>query len=213
MNLDDNQIRQFVTPHVAYGAGRRRYIDAEDIAWVMARKRQGLSDQSIATMGGMCLSDVQRIRSEHMDMPLVSMARPAYDPTARPAVRYERRFTLQEAPAPASITLHARFSGAPARFGYAVSLIRPQLRSWRSIVGEIAMKHGLKLGDLVGPSRSLKIAHPRQEAMWALKQENRWSLPRIGQLLGGRDHTTVLHGIRRHEERASEAKTSLKVAA
>lgn len=49
--------------------------------------------------------------------------------------------------------------------------------------------------------------------MWALKQEGRWSLPQIGRLLGNRDHTTIIHGVRQHEKRLREAANPLKVAA
>ncbi|MER3457749.1 MAG: chromosomal replication initiator protein DnaA, partial [Chloroflexota bacterium] len=45
-----------------------------------------------------------------------------------------------------------------------------------------------------GRSRNAEIALPRQIAMFLLREEIGISLPQIGEVLGGRDHTTVLHG-------------------
>lgn len=65
----------------------------------------------------------------------------------------------------------------------------------------LARRHGLTKEDLIGHDRSRRYAWPRQEAMAMLRDRWGLSLPRIGQILGGRDHTTILYGIRRHKER------------
>lgn len=65
---------------------------------------------------------------------------------------------------------------------------------------------GLKQADLISASRARAIARPRQAAMWLVKQLTTRSLPDIGRRFGGRDHTTVLHAVRRIEElRLSDA--------
>lgn len=79
---------------------------------------------------------------------------------------------------------------------------------WRKIIAECAREAGLKVEDLTGPRRTFAIAVPRQKAMWRLQSELGWSLPRIGRHLGGRDHTTVLHGVRRHAQRIAEAQAA-----
>lgn len=48
---------------------------------------------------------------------------------------------------------------------------------------------------LLGRDRSQKVVEPRQAAMYILRRATDTSLPRIGEILGGRDHTTVLYGI------------------
>ena len=48
--------------------------------------------------------------------------------------------------------------------------------------------------DLRGPRRDARVVRPRQIAMYLLRDDARLTLPEIGRLLGGRDHTTVLHG-------------------
>jgi chromosomal replication initiator protein len=87
------------------------------------------------------------------------------------------------------------------------SLLRPHLRGGaerRVTVDDIqkaASEHfGLKQADLISERRTRSVARPRQAAMWLAKQLTTRSLPDIGRRFGGRDHTTVLHAVRRIEE-------------
>ncbi|GAB4572599.1 MAG: chromosomal replication initiator protein DnaA [Anaerolineae bacterium] len=57
-----------------------------------------------------------------------------------------------------------------------------------------AAYHNLTVDDLTGPRRTKKIALARQQAMYLAREATEASLPQIGQALGGRDHTTVMHG-------------------
>ena len=59
---------------------------------------------------------------------------------------------------------------------------------------------GLKQADLLSPRRTRQVARPRQVGMYLAKQLTTRSYPDIGRRFGGRDHTTVLHGVRRIEE-------------
>jgi hypothetical protein len=65
------------------------------------------------------------------------------------------------------------------------------------VLVEVAVRRGVTVGDMVGPSRTLKINHARQEAMWMMRCDN-ISLKNIGWLLGHRDHSTIHHGIEQH---------------
>ena len=56
------------------------------------------------------------------------------------------------------------------------------------------------MSDLIGPKRVRSYARPRQVAMYLAKSLTARSLPEIGRRFGGRDHTTVIHGVRRIEE-------------
>ncbi len=60
--------------------------------------------------------------------------------------------------------------------------------------------YNIRLSDMVGPKRLRSFARPRQVAMYLAKQLTSRSLPEIGRRFGGRDHTTVMHGVRRIEE-------------
>jgi len=72
-----------------------------------------------------------------------------------------------------------------------------------AIIAQVAEKHGLTYREMLARRRARKIAWARQEAMWRCARETTESLPNIGRALGGYDHTTVLYGVRRHEERMS----------
>ena len=74
-------------------------------------------------------------------------------------------------------------------------------------IQKAAAEHfGLKQADLISACRTRAIARPRQAAMWLAKQLTTRSLPDIGRRFGGRDHTTVLHAVRRIDElRATDA--------
>lgn len=57
----------------------------------------------------------------------------------------------------------------------------------------------LTVDELLGKSRAAKVAHPRQLAMYLARMHTKASLPAIGQAFGGRNHTTVLHAIKKVE--------------
>ena len=65
---------------------------------------------------------------------------------------------------------------------------------------KVAEHYNVRLSDLIGPKRLRIIARPRQVAMYLSKQLTPRSLPEIGRRFGGRDHTTIMHGVRRIEE-------------
>ncbi|TCO73541.1 chromosomal replication initiator protein DnaA [Rhodovulum euryhalinum] len=65
---------------------------------------------------------------------------------------------------------------------------------------KVSEHYNMRLADMVGPKRHRTIARPRQIAMWLSKQLTQRSLPEIGRRFGGRDHTTVMHAVKRIEE-------------
>jgi chromosomal replication initiator protein len=64
----------------------------------------------------------------------------------------------------------------------------------QAIIACTAKFFGLSLDDIKGKSRDKAVVVPRQIAMYLVREETSASLEQIGQLLGGRDHTTVMHG-------------------
>ena len=70
----------------------------------------------------------------------------------------------------------------------------------RQVIDFVAERHGLTFQQMTGQQRIISIARPRQIAMYVMREVcPHLSLPAIGRLLGGRDHTTILHGIQRIE--------------
>jgi chromosomal replication initiator protein len=65
----------------------------------------------------------------------------------------------------------------------------------------VAERFGLTREELLSPSRSARIAWPRQLAMYLAREHTSESLPAIGRRFGGRDHSTVLHAWKRAGQR------------
>jgi len=65
---------------------------------------------------------------------------------------------------------------------------------------KVSEHYNIRFSDLIGPRRMRNMARPRQIAMYLAKQLTSRSLPEIGRRFGGRDHTTVMHGVRKIEE-------------
>jgi len=66
-----------------------------------------------------------------------------------------------------------------------------------SIQSGVARFFGVKVNDLKGPRRHKQIVVPRQIAMYLARKHTDLSLPEIGKRFGNRDHTTVLHAVRK----------------
>ncbi len=81
----------------------------------------------------------------------------------------------------------------------ALSRLLPQRRELTpvQIMEEVALHFDLEVAALKGHSRRRVVARPRQVAMYLIREETSASLPQIGDLLGGRDHSTILYGYER----------------
>ena len=64
----------------------------------------------------------------------------------------------------------------------------------------VAAHFDIKISDMHSARRSRMVARPRQIAMYLAKQLTTKSLPEIGRRFGGKDHTTVMHAVKRIEE-------------
>lgn len=65
----------------------------------------------------------------------------------------------------------------------------------------VAKAHGLTFRELISRRRYRELVHARWHAMWEIKNATPMSSPEIARLLGNLDHTTVLYGIKRHQQR------------
>ncbi|NCX22217.1 MAG: chromosomal replication initiator protein DnaA, partial [Betaproteobacteria bacterium] len=94
-----------------------------------------------------------------------------------------------------------------------LDLNRPAI-SVENIQKTVSDYYKLKVADMYSKRRPAHIALARQVAMYLAKELTQKSLPEIGELFGGRDHTTVLHAVRRITERRqheAELNHALKV--
>ncbi len=69
---------------------------------------------------------------------------------------------------------------------------------------KVAEHYNLRMTDMHSARRARNVARPRQVAMYLAKQLTARSLPEIGRKFGGRDHTTVMHAVRKVEELIEE---------
>ena len=74
---------------------------------------------------------------------------------------------------------------------------------WSRIIAQVVRKHGLRASDILEPSRYQRVVMARNEAFYRMRTEilvggAPMSFPAIGRRFGGMDHTTVLHGFRKH---------------
>lgn len=72
-----------------------------------------------------------------------------------------------------------------------------------TIKKRVAQHFDISLEDLIGSRRHISVARPRQIAMYFCKKFTKRSYPDIAARMGGRDHTTVMHAVKRIEELAS----------
>jgi chromosomal replication initiator protein len=61
------------------------------------------------------------------------------------------------------------------------------------VMNQVAGAFGISVQNLIGPDRRQEVVLPRQIAMYLLREEANYSLPKIGEAMGGRDHTTVMY--------------------
>ena len=71
---------------------------------------------------------------------------------------------------------------------------KPVIADHKQVLSIICSFFDVSLKDLTGPKRQKELVLPRHIAMYLLSEELRLTVEKIGQVLGGRDHTTVMHG-------------------
>lgn len=85
------------------------------------------------------------------------------------------------------------------------SLMDVPLTSAQRIIRQVCEKHGFTRGELFSARRNRPLVAARHEAMYRLSKETSMSFPAIGRRMGGKDHSSVIHGVRQHERRLQEA--------
>ena len=108
------------------------------------------------------------------------------------------------------VVAYASFVGRPISLEMAQDVLRDLLRASErrvtidEIQRRVAEYFNVKMGDMLSARRARSVARPRQIAMYLSKQLTTRSLPEIGRKFGGRDHTTVIHAVRKIEQLREE---------
>ena len=145
------------------------------------------------------------------DMPVHEYASEAEIRASVEAVRSRLRQPALSAPKPISRQFRVEFpSGKRPAPRDVIDVAAPPpvdvpMTNAQRIMREVCMKHRVTKAELVGPQRSVGLVAARHEAMYRMKKETTMSLPAIGRKLGDRDHTTILHGVRKYEAKLRAA--------
>ena len=110
-----------------------------------------------------------------------------------------RRATPKPAPAKPPRDVIQVSSSAPVVPVAVAAIVELPARAptWRRILYEVAQKHGITPRDILGSSRYKPVVLARREVIWRMRQELKFSFPRIAMYLG-RDHTTILYNHAQH---------------
>ena len=104
------------------------------------------------------------------------------------------------------VVAYADLVGRPVTLEMARDVLQDLLRAndrkvtIDEIQRQVAEYYNLRLAELLSARRARNIARPRQVAMYLSKQHTSRSLPEIGRKFGGRDHTTVMHAVRKVDD-------------
>ena len=104
------------------------------------------------------------------------------------------------------LVAHVQLVGGQITLETAQDLLQDLLRahdcrlSMEEIQKRVAEHFKIRISDMSSARRARAVARPRQVAMYLSKQLTSRSLPEIGRAFGGRDHTTVMHAVRKVEE-------------
>ena len=104
------------------------------------------------------------------------------------------------------LVAHAQLVGGALTLDTTQDLLQDLLRAhdrrltMEEIQKRVAEHFKIRVSDMSSSRRSRAVARPRQVAMYLSKQLTSRSLPEIGRAFGGRDHTTVMHAVRKIEE-------------
>lgn len=104
------------------------------------------------------------------------------------------------------VVAHATLVGRPITLEGTQEVLHDLLRAndrritIEDIQKQVAAHYNIKVSDMHSARRSRSVARPRQVAMFLAKKLTSKSLPEIGRKFGGKDHTTVMHAVKRVEE-------------
>ena len=204
---DATQEEFFHTVNEIMGAGKRLVISADRCP----QSLEGVEARIISRLGVGLVADIKApdlalrrsiLGRKLADMPDVRVPEDVLDLLA---TRIHANIRELEG-ALNRIVAYAQLTGDSVNLDFAVATLGDMLRGAqrRVTIDEIqklvSQHFELKPLDLVSARRSRVVARPRQIAMYLAKRLTTRSLPEIGRKFGGRDHSTVIHAVRKIEE-------------
>lgn len=184
-------------------ATARRGVDAR---YIRQKRAEGFSIDSVARMSGVSAEDVRSIAPFAVVRPTVVVPGRVYkipaDPIAVIAREAERLNDVALRRAVGLLAGMVSERGGVAEADAVLENIgaanRRSAKPVQVIVAEVAEAYGCTSAEVFGRSRNRAISAARHAAYYEVKTQRPWlSLPQVGRIFG-RDHTTILYGIRKH---------------
>ena len=203
---DATQEEFFHTLNEVMGAGKRVVITADRCPQAL----DGVEPRIVSRLGGGLVADIkapqQPLRRAILDRKCAGLGIAVPD-DVRDLLAARIHANIRELEGALNrVAAYAQLTGEAIDLDFAVATLGDTLRGAQRLVtiDEIQKRVGqhfdLKPLDMVSARRARAVARPRQIAMYLAKRLTTRSLPEIGRKFGGRDHSTVIHAVKRIEE-------------
>ena len=204
---DATQEEFFHTVNEIIGAGRRLVISADRCPQAL----DGVEARIVGRLGMGLVADIKApdlaLRRAILDRKLVDMPEAIVPADVLDLLAARIHANIRELEGALNrVVAYAQLTGETIDLDFAVATLGDVLRGAqrRVTIDEIqklvSAHFELKPLDLISARRARAVARPRQIAMYLAKRLTTRSLPEIGRKFGGRDHSTVIHAVRRIEE-------------
>ncbi|MES2338206.1 MAG: chromosomal replication initiator protein DnaA [Pseudomonadota bacterium] len=204
---DSTQEEFFHTVNEFMGADKRLVIAADRSPMTL----DGIEPRLISRLGSGLVADIKAPELELRRAILAAKLRDAPDAVVPDEVMelLSSRITgsVRELEGALNrVIAYAQLNGEGITLDFAVTVLGDQLRGAQrrvtidEIQKAVSTHFDLKTIDLLSARRAVAVARPRQIAMYLAKRLTTRSLPEIGRKFGNRDHSTVIHAVRRIEE-------------
>jgi chromosomal replication initiator protein len=192
-------------------AGRQVVVAADrapaELESLEERVRSRLAGGLVIEIGS--LEEELRLRILETRIAALKVEHPGFDVPASVVSHVARQVTQNGRDLDGAVNrlmAHNQLSGRPITIDMADDVIRDLVRPAdprrirvEDILRIVAKHYGVSRADLLSSRRTANVVRPRQIAMYLAKTLTLRSLPEIGRRFGGRDHTTVLHAVRKIE--------------
>ena len=220
---ESTQEEFFHTMNDIIDAGRRLVITADR----SPQNLEGIQDRILSRMAWGLVADINpadyELRLNILHAKVAGMAGCQATPVPTDVVEFlARKITANVRELEGAlnrVVAYAALTGRPVTLDFTRETLADQLRAHEKkltideIQRRVAEYYHLKMSDMVSARRAREVARPRQVAMYLAKRLTPRSLPEIGRRFGGRDHTTVMHAVKRIDElRAADRELDADVA-
>lgn len=142
---------------------------------------------------GFSIDEIRATVGREIPFPMVRRLVRVTKSEAAQKVRAERDLRAREAAEAAALIKRFR-----------IIIPRPRGPTVADLIAQVCLESGLSKADLIGPRRYRQLVIHRQRLMYLAVSKTSLSFPTIARIIGNRDHTTIIHGVRAHCARTGD---------